>query len=516
MKKGRKYVALLMLVSAVLTVALSGCSGDRAGTASQDDISNTPAGLAINVGLAKDLDDSLDPHKTVSAGTKEVLFNVFEGLVKPDSDGNLIPAVAEDYTVSGDGTIYTFVLREGVKFHNGDPVTADDVIYSIKRCAGMLEEEPEALVTAFSAITDVYAEDDKTVIITIADRDLEFISYLTSAIIPEGYSEQATAPIGTGPFQFVSRSAQENIVLKRFDDYWGEKPEVTDVTFKVVTQDTIVTSLLSGAIDLCSHLSPAQAAEVSGQYDIVKGGMNSVFGVYLNNSVAPLDNVEVRRALCHAIDVEDIMALVFDGEGTPVGSSMYPALSKYFDEELTGYYEYDPEKARQMLADAGYADGFDLDLTIASNITQYVETAQVVAEQLKAVGVNVNIIQVDWGTWLSEVYVGRNYEATIVDIDASTMTARAMLERFTSDYSKNISYFANEEYDEAFADAISAETEEEQIAAYKRCQEILAEEAANVYLMDMADMVAIRSDLEGYTFYPMFVIDLAKIHLKSE
>ncbi len=241
-----------------------------------------------------------------------------------------------------------------------------------------------------------------------------------------------------------------------------------------------------------------------------------MYGVYLNHTVAPLDNVEVRRALCHAINVEDIMTLAFDGEGTPIGSSMYPAFKKYFVEDLTGYYEYDPEKARQMLADAGYADGFDLDLTVASNATQYVETAQVVAEQLKAVGVNVNIQLIDWNTWLSEVYAGRNYEATIVDIDASTMTARALLERFTSDYPKNISYFANEEYDASFAAAISAATDEEQVAAYKRCQEILTEEAANIYLMDMADMVAIRPDLDGYTFYPIFVVDLAKIHLKAE
>lgn len=516
MKKGRRFAALLMLISAVLTVALSGCSGDRADAASKDDISNTPAGLAINVGLAKDLDDSLDPHKTVSAGTKEVLFNVFEGLVKPDPDGNLIPAVAESYKVSDDRLTYTFTLREGVKFHTGDEVTADDVVYSIKRCAGMLEEEPEALVTAFSVITDVHAEDERTVVITIEAPDLEFISYLTSAIIPEGYAEQATAPIGTGPFQFISRSAQENIVLKRFDGYWGDKPELTDVTFKIITQDTIVTSLLSGSIDMCGHLTPAQAAEVSSKYDIAKGGMNSVYGVYLNNAVAPLDNADVRRALCHAVNVEEIMTLVFDGEGTPVGSSMYPAFGKYFCEELTGYYDFDPEKAEQMLADAGYPDGFDLELTIASNITQYVETAQVVSEQLKAVGVNVSINLVDWETWLSEVYVGRNYEATIVDIDASTMTARALLERFTSDYPKNISYFADEAYDASYAAAISAATDEEQIAAYKRCQEILAEQAANIYLMDMADMVAIRSDLEGYTFYPIFVIDLAKIHLKAE
>ena len=513
MKKGRKFVALLMLISAVLTVALSGCSGDRADTASKDDISDK-ANLTVNVGLAKDLDDSLDPHKMVSAGTKEVLFNVFEGLVKPAPDGNLIPAVAESYSVSEDGLTYTFTLREGVKFHNGDTVTADDVVYSIKRCAGTLEEEPEALVTAFSVITDVHKEDEKTVVISIAARNLEFISYLTAAIIPEGYADQATAPIGTGPFQYVSRSAQENIVLQRFDDYWGEKPAIREATFKIMAQDSLVPSLLSGAIDMCSHLTPTQAKEVSGQYDIVKGGMNSVLGVYLNNAVEPLNDPDVRRALCHAIDVSEIMTLAFNGEGTPVGSSMYPAFGKYFDDSLTGYYNYDPDTARQMLADAGYPDGFSLTLRIASNVTQYMETAQVVVEQLKAVGIDADIDPIDWNTWVSDVYVGRQYEATIVDFDASTMTARALLERFTSGHAKNISNFASDDYDAAFADATNAVNDADQVAAYKRCEAILTEEAANIYLMDMADMVAIRSDLQGYTFYPIFVIDLAKIQAK--
>lgn len=515
MKKGRNFIALLLLLSAVITVALSGCAGDRADSANDDDISDKPVSTALNVGLAKDLDDSLDPHKMVSAGTKEVLFNVFEGLVKPSPDGNLIPAVAENYTVSEDRLTYTFTLREGVKFHNGEAVTAADVVYSIKRCAGLLAEEPEALVTAFSVITDVHAEDDRTVVISISAPDLDFVSYLTAAIIPENYAEQATAPVGTGPFVFVSRSAQENIVLKRFDEYWGEKPYLTDVTFRIITQDTIVTSLRSGAIDMCAHLTPAQAAEVSGQYDVVKGGMNSVLGIYLNNAVAPLDNIDVRRALCHAVNVDEVMALVFDGEGTPVGSSMYPAFGKYFDESLVGTYAYDVETAKQLLADAGYPNGFELKLTVASNVTQYVETAQVVAEQLKAINVIVNIELVEWETWVSDIYIGRNYEATIIDFDASTMTARALLERFTSASSKNISYFASDDYDAAFTEAITATDDATQIAAYKRCQAILAEQAANVYLMDMADMVAIRSDLTGYTFYPIFVVDLAKIAPKA-
>ncbi|MBE6935958.1 MAG: ABC transporter substrate-binding protein [Ruminococcaceae bacterium] len=515
MKKARKLLAFLMLICTALTVALSGCSGDRADAPSEDDISNTGDAASLHVGLAKDLDDSLDPHKTVSAGTEEVLFNVFEGLVKADPQGNLIPAVAERYSVSEDGTQYTFTLREGITFHSGDPVTVEDVIYSIKRCAGLLADEPEALVTAFSVITDVRAEDEKTVVIEIESRNLEFISYLTSAIIPADYAEQDTAPMGTGPYMFVSRSAQENFKLTRYDGYWGEAPYIRDVTFKIMSQDALVTSLLSGAIDLCAHLTPAQAAEVEEKYDVITGGMNSVLGVYLNNAVEPLNDPLVRQALCHAVNVEELMALVFDGKGAPLGSSMYPAFGKYFMEELTGRYPYDPDKSRELLSQAGYPDGFSITLTASSAATQYVETAQVVAEHLKAVGVNAEIILVDWETWVSDVYGARNYEMTIVDFDASAMTARALLERFNSGHAKNISNFANPAYDAAYLRAVEAASDEEQVAAYQECQTILSDDAANIYLMDMPDMVAVRRDLTGYTLYPMFIIDLAKLQPKG-
>jgi peptide/nickel transport system substrate-binding protein len=509
MKKGRRMLAFLMLFSALLTAALSGCSGDRADIAPNGDTPDDK--LAINVGLAKDLGDSLDPHKMTSAGTKEVLFNVFEGLVKPDSDGNLIPAIAESYTISDDGLTYTFTLRDGVKFHNGKTVTADDVVYSLKRCAGLLEEEPEPLMSAFSAVTDVQAGDDGTVLLTIAARNLEFISYLTAGIIPSDYTTQETAPVGTGPFKFVSRSAQENVVLTRFDDYWGELPALTDVTFKIVTSDTIVTSLLSGAIDMCAHLSPTQAEQVVPAFDVTQGGMNTVLGVYLNNEVEPLTNPDVRRALSHAVNVDDIMTLAFSGKGTKLGSSMYPAFGKYFDDSLTGYYEYSVDTAKQMLSDAGYPDGFDITLTVASNAQQYIDTAQVIAEQWKAVGVNVTIDLVDFETWISDVYGEHKYQATIMDFDASTMTANALLDRFNSDRPKNISGFKNAEYDAAYARAVAATTDEEQVAAYLECERILTEQAANIYLLDMPDMVALRKDLTGYEFYPIFVIDLAKI-----
>ena len=186
----KKRILTLLAAVCLLSAVLSGCGGgSQNGTTGTTDQStaNTqtegPAARAaageLNVGIAQDLDSSLDPHKTVKAGTREVMFNVFEGLLKPDASGNLNPAVAESYTVSEDHLLYTFKLRTGVKFHNGQTVTAEDVVYSINRCAAVPEGQEKPLVAAFSAVKSVEALDEKTVAVTIAQRDLEFISYMT-------------------------------------------------------------------------------------------------------------------------------------------------------------------------------------------------------------------------------------------------------------------------------------------------------------------------------------------------
>lgn len=197
----KKKLLALFLALVMVGAVLPGCgdgSKDPGGQGNNGETGEPVKGGEITVGIAQDLDDSLDPHQTVAAGTREVLFNIFEGLVKPNSDGEMIPAVAEKYTLSEDGTTYTFTLREGVKFHNGQTVTAEDVVYSINRCAAVPEGQEKPLVAAFSAVKSVEALDEKTVTVTIAQRDLEFISYMTAAIIPAGYADQATAPVGTG------------------------------------------------------------------------------------------------------------------------------------------------------------------------------------------------------------------------------------------------------------------------------------------------------------------------------
>ena len=509
----KKLMAFLLLAS-LLCAALTGCGGSstektpeggQTQTGSTDAVANE-----ITVGIAQDLDDSLDPHLAVAAGTKEVMFNVFEGLMKPTSTGDLTPAVAESYTVSEDRLTYTFTLREGVKFHNGDEVTAEDVVYSISRCADTTDGTP--LVEAFSVIQSVEAVDARTVAITIAEPSNEFISYMTTAILPADYDQQDTAPVGTGPFKFVSRAAQDNIVLERFDEYWGTPAYLDKVTFKIMENaDSLVMSLQSGAIDLCSHLTSTQVAQLGGDFYVAEGTMNLVQALYLNNAEKPFDDVRVRQALCYAVDKQGIIDLAFDGYGSPIGSSMYPAFGKYFDESLTNYYTKDVEKAKSLLTDAGYPNGFEMTITVPSNYQPHIDTAQVLVEQLKEIGVTAKIELVEWGTWVSDVYAGRQFQSTVVGVDASNMTARALLERFTSDYAKNFINYNNADYDALFQQALVTYDDGEQTAIYKAMEKNLTENAANVYIQDLADLVAVRQGLEGVTFYPIYVLDLSTV-----
>ena len=474
------------------------------------------AANAVTVGIAQDLDNSLDPHKAVAAGTKEVMFNVFEGLVKPTSNGDLIPAVASNYTVSEDHLTYTFTLREGVKFHNGDAVTAEDVVYSLKRVAAPTETGV-VQVEALSIMADVAAVDERTVAITLTEPSNEFISYLTVAILPADYTEQDTKPVGTGPFTFASRSAQENIILEKFEEYWGQKAYLDQVTFRIIENaEGLLMGLQSGAIDICSHLTTTQVSQLSdSEFSIAQGNMNLVQAMYLNNAVAPFDNVLVRQALCHAIDRQMILDLAFDGYGTLIGSSMYPAFGKYFDDTLTNHYAYDVDAAKALLAQAGYPGGFDMTITVPSNYQPHMDTAEVVVEQLKAIGVNAVIQPVEWETWVSEAYVGRNFQATLVGVDASTMTARALLERFTSTYSKNFINYNNAEYDALFAQAQACYDDAEQTALYKAMERNLTENAANAYIQDLADLVAVRKGLTGLEFYPIYVLDLSTVRYEG-
>lgn len=500
MKKKSSKIILLMLLS--MTIALTGCSGDKA-----EENSST-----ITVGIPQDIEDSLDPHKAVAAGTKEVLFNVYEGLVKPDSAGNLNPAIASEYIVSEDGKTYTFKLREGVKFHDGTLLGADDVKYSIERC--MDDGSGTALVEAYTNIESVTVPDKTTVVIQLKDVDTEFLAYMTTAIIPASNKTPDTVPIGTGPYRYVSRSPQENIVMERFDEYWGEAAKIQNVVFKVIANaDTITMNLKGGAVDMYPRVTSAQAAELGDEFTIEEGTMNLVQALYLNHNTEVFQDVRVRQALCYAIDPQEIMQFVSDGKGVEIGSSMFPTFEKYFMKELNDVYNQDLEKAKKLLAEAGYPDGFSFTITVPSNYQQHVDTAQILAEEFKQIGVTAQIELIEWDSWLSDVYTDRNYESTVIGVDATSLTARALLERFTSDASGNFVLYSNADYDQTFENAMNATDESEKIKYYKECETILANDAANVYIQDLPQLVAVNKKFAGYEFYPVYVQDISKMYL---
>jgi len=513
----KKFLALILALC--LAAALCGCGGgEPTDTATVEQNGSTvsdtaPVDDTIVVGISADLDSSLDPHvSSSSAGTREVLFNVFEGLMKPDTDGNLIPAVAESYSVNESADEYTFTLREGVRFQNDEPVTVGDVVYSVSRAAGLETGEP--LVANLASVVSVEATDDKTVVITLSAPDAEFVAYLTTsaAIVPEG-SDPAEDMIGTGPYKFVSRKVQEEILLERFEGYWGTPAKTKSIELKVIEDiETMVMSLRSGAVDLAAHLEAAQVQELDG-LTICEGSMNLVQALYLNNAVEPFDNELVRQALCCAIDKYGVIELAGDGHGFATGTSMYPAFGKYFDESLVDYYTPDAAKAKELLAEAGYPDGFTFTIKVPSNYQPHVDAAQVISYQLEQLGIGVTaeIEQIDWNTWYDDVYKGCNFEATVCGMDASTLTGSALLARFTSDSAKNFIGFSDPDYDTAFAAAVATTDETERAAYYGECQRILTERAANVYIQDLADFVAMQSDIEGYTFYPLYVMDLSTI-----
>ena len=195
-KRALALIALVCLACAVLSGCGGGSQNGTTGTTDQSTANTQTEGPAaraaageLNVGIAQDLDSSLDPHKTVKAGTREVMFNVFEGLLKPDASGNLNPAVAESYTVSEDHLLYTFKLRTGVKFHNGQEVTPEDVIWSYQRCGDANAPADIIQVAAFANV-EMYQEGDDTVCFQLQEPNNEFASYLTTAVLPKDYTEQ--------------------------------------------------------------------------------------------------------------------------------------------------------------------------------------------------------------------------------------------------------------------------------------------------------------------------------------
>ncbi len=544
----KKRISVLLIMALLTMAALGGCAGgtdissgdnssvesqtgstdgsseDNASAASQAESSESSQsqagspvyGGSIVVGIQQDV-DSLDPHKATAAGTKEILFNIFEGLVKPDENGDLMNALASDYTISEDGLVYTFTLREGVKFHNGNTVTAQDVKYSLDRASGLLDGTP--LISSLSVLTSVDILDEKTVQVTVGSANTELIYSFVAAIIPAGSGEEESGtPIGTGPFSFVSYKPQEGVVIAKNADYWQEGlPYLDEVNFKIVNSpDTALLELKGGSIQIYPYLTDSQANELKDSFQILSAPSDVVQALFLNNAVEPLNDVRIRQAICYALDLDMVNEFVAGGGATLVSSAMLPTLQTYYV-DLTDTYGSGAniQKAQELMADAGFPDGFDLEITVPSNYEYHMQTAEVVAEQLKAAGINATINPVEWSRWLSDCYTDRNYQSTISGI-TSDMTPGYLTNRFQTDSKKNFVNFASDAYDEAYQNAAAALDPAEKAEYYKQVQKILCDEAGSAFIQVPPITIAMDPKLAGYKFYPVYVQDMSTVYYTEQ
>ena len=523
--KKRTNKILLGVMTLVVAAALSACGGGKGSETSAEsknssETTTTETGAETvgaiqkggegTVGIAQEL-DSLDPHKMVYAGTKEVLFNVFEGLVKPDQNGDLVPAVASEYKVSEDAKVYTFTLRDGITFHDGSAVTAEDVKYSIERYAEIQGES-----SAFSIMESVDIVDEKTVEVHLSEGNSEFLANLTLAVLPKSNEANfETQPIGTGPFKFVSFTPGQSFVVEANEGYWNpELPYLDKVTFKIVADaDTALTELQAGTLDVYQYMTEDQASTLTSGFNIVQGSINYVQGLFLNNNFEPFQDVRVRQAINYAVDKDMINEFLFSGKSHIIGTNMIPAFKKYYNEETESYYTRDVEKAKALLAEAGYENGFDLVITVPNNYAPHESTAQIIVENLKEVGINATINLIEFSTWVDDAYNGRNYQATVVAVDG-TLSPSSWLAKNLSTASNNFTNFNNADFDEAYTSALASIDDAEKVELYKKCQMILAEDAASVYIQDPANLVALNEKLDGYVFYPCAAQDMSLVYFK--
>lgn len=514
-----KKQVLLKIISAFLIAAacfsfVACASGGNESSADSSKAGSSAAQMSqggdFTLGLQTQ-PDHLDPYLASTADSRQILFNIFEGLVKPDKDGNLQCAVAENYTMSDDATSYTFKIRKGIKFHNGSEVTADDVKYSLDTAGGLTTGK--ILVSALKNVKSVETQDTSTVKINLKKADYDFLPYLTVAIVPKGYTQQDTHPVGTGPFKFASYTPQQSLVLEKNKDYWQKDlPHLDKITFKLESDsNALLTDLQGGSVDGAS-ITNSVASQLGSGFNIIQSNSNSVQLLALNNKSKPFDNKLVRQAVSYALDPDEIIKTACLGKGVRCGTPVIPGLKKYFDSSLTNAYDQNIEKAKALLKQAGYANGFSMTITVPSNYAVHVDSAQVIVSELKKAGITAQIKQVDFATWLSSVYKNREYQSTVVSVDGATLSPKSYLSRYVSTDSNNFVNYSSTQYDKVYQTAAAEKDETKRVELYKNAQQILSQDAASVYIQDISASNALKDGVKGFTAYPLYVFDASTLY----
>jgi peptide/nickel transport system substrate-binding protein len=432
--------------------------------------------------------------QTGAAIPQVLLYNVYEGLVRINAEsGEVEPLLASEWTVSDDGTVYTFKLQEGVTFHDGQPLTAQDVVWSFQRVTA--EGSTNPFKTQMAVVSSVEAPDDKTVVVTLSRPSnlwLLDIAGQVGIVLKEGAQNLESAPNGTGPFRFEEWNRGNSITLVRNDEYWGEPAKVDEAVFRYITDpNALNNAMLSGQLDILTNVQAPQLLQVfegNDQFEVVEGTTNGEIVLGMNSSKGPFADVRVRQAVRHAIDHQALVDTVWSGHGTLIGSMVPPTDPWY--EDLAGEFEYDPERAEQLLAEAGYPDGFTVTMDVPP--PGYARSsAQFVASQLAEVGITVQQSNLEFPQWLDKVLAQANYDMTII----AHVEARDFVRYGQPQYYWR---YNNPTVAQLIQEGDAAQDESERNAKFSEAMRIVSEEAASDWLFLLPNLEVIAQGVEGF------------------
>lgn len=451
----------------------------------------------------------MDPTSAAAGAIDSVLYsNVFEGLTRFMSDGSVVPGLAESWEISDDGLTYTFKLREGVTFHDGTTMDAEDVKFSLDRIGA--EDSANAQKALYAAISEVNVIDPMTVEVKLSEPNGNMIFNLAwgDAVIvaPESIDDIKQTPIGTGAFKFDSWTQGDSVKLSRNDAYWGTAPALTAATFKFISDPTAAfASVMAEDVDVFANFPAPENLpqfEADPRFQVLLGSTEGETILSTNNKQPPFDNVKVREAMAHAIDRQAIIDGAMFGLGTPIGTHFAPHNPAYVD--LTAQSNYDPEKAKALLAEAGLPDGFETTLHLPP--PSYARRGgEIIAAQLAEVGIKAEIINVEWAQWLESVFRGKNFGLTIVSHTEPM----------------DIGIYANPEYyfqydNKAFQDLIAkisvTADPEMRNQMLQEAQQVIADDYVNGYLFQLAYPTVAKAGVQGlWTNAPTQATDLTAV-----
>ncbi|GHF58293.1 ABC transporter substrate-binding protein [Amycolatopsis bartoniae] len=406
------------LLALALLLGISGCSAGS--TAS---VSGGPD--TLSVGFSAEPQNFDFTRTDGTAIPQALLYNVYEGLVKLDGNGSIVPLLASSWTVSPDRRTYDFQLRPGVRFSDGASFTASDVKFSLDR---VKTDWTISIKSKMDVVDHVDVVDPLHARVVLKQPSNNWLFDLTGRVgamfSPTGIADLANKPVGTGPYVVAERRRGDSIVLRENPDYWGAKPAYKTVVLKYIKDPTALNNaLLSNGIDVISTITAPDSIpqfESDTRFTVLQGTTNSEVVLSFNGARAPLNDVRVRRALTLAIDRKALLDTVWAGRGTPIGSMVPPTDPWY--EDLSNYYPFRPDEAKALLAQAGRPN-LSLRLRIP-NLPYAVSAAQVVASDLADIGVEVSIEPLDFpAVWLKQVFTDHDYDMSIVQhVEARDIT----------------------------------------------------------------------------------------------